>query len=111
MYNPIHEVRDTTLLAELIASMTKNGWVGVPLVVGGDQLVTGAHRWAAWRAIGRKDHEIPVIELHDLFALAGVDMLDAHERHGCPTIVEPEYVSFLAELGRGLLEEYGIDLH
>ena len=108
---PLHEVRDEAKLRELIASMDADGWQGAPLVVCGDQLITGTHRYAATQELGWADHDIPTIELAELFEMAGLDMAEVHAEHGCPTLDDPAFAEFLGELPADIREEYGIDLH
>ena len=55
--DPLHEVRDETKLAMLVASMDADGWTGRPLLVqdtgeGWYQAWTGSHRIAAAREAG-----------------------------------------------------------
>ena len=49
-YNTINEVEDEKV-NELVESMLKNGWVGAPILVYGNDLLTGSHRFAALKKI------------------------------------------------------------
>lgn len=65
---PLHEVLDAGRVAELVASMTADGWTGRPLIVYSDdtmhyQALTGSHRWAA--AVSAGLAEIPCVVLSD----------------------------------------------
>lgn len=100
-----HEVRDAEKLQSLIASMESNGWQGAPLVAIGDELITGSHRYAAWREVFDTDYGLPVVQLADIFEESGLD-LDA-------TMEEENYelVWVLEALSHEVREEYGIDVH
>lgn len=83
MYQPIHEARDAAKLAALEADMRANGWTGPALVADGEQLLTGAHRFAAAQAT---DTAIDVVDIRDLFAVEGLDFeaayADAEDAYG-----------------------------
>lgn len=49
---PLHEVRDTEKVDALAEAMSKSGWVGRPVVVVGEQAITGTHRLAAAEKAG-----------------------------------------------------------
>ncbi len=105
---PLHDPTDGDKVAELVASMSRDGWQGPPLVCDGDQLLTGAHRYVAARAVGI---EIPTIEIRDVFTAAGLDFDEIHEAAGCPTIDQwSDWEWILHHLPRQVREEYGIDL-
>lgn len=110
MLVPYHEVRDPNKVQALAESMERNGWTGPPIVVDGEQALTGVHRIAAWRSLGRPDYEIPTIELSEVFAEAGLDMAECHAAWGCPTIDDPAFAQFINELPRSVREKYGIDI-
>lgn len=110
MLIPYHEPRDPQKVAALAASMERDGWVGPPVVVDGPQALTGSHRIAAWRSLGRPDYEIPTIQLSDLFAAAGLDMQECHEFWGRPTIDDCSFRQFIEELPRAIREQYGLDI-
>jgi ParB-like chromosome segregation protein Spo0J len=61
---PNHEIRDPRKVAKLATSMRRNGWIGRPIIVVGDEsqgdcrALTGTHRIAAAIAAGLDD--IPV---------------------------------------------------
>lgn len=101
-YQPIHQVEDQDKLAALVASMTESGWVGAPIVVDGEQAITGSHRLAAAQIA---EIEIETVELADLFADAEIDL---HE-----TAYELNYdlVAIVNQLPASVRAEYGIDLH
>lgn len=69
MYEPINET-DATIVETLAASMREHGWIGQPVVVWGDMLITGTHRQAAAKVA---EIAMPVIELADV---VGADELD-----------------------------------
>jgi hypothetical protein len=116
---PLHEVREPEKVERLKERMLAHGWQGVPLVAWhkhdsplmGSQLLTGTHRLAAAHAIGIADEVIPVIDLPELFAKAG---LDYDARADAPeTLVDwrnPYSVREWAREELGILAEtYGIE--
>lgn len=73
---PLHEVMDEDLAAQLAESMRTVGWQGAPIVVvdreGKDPLaVTGSHRIAAARDAGII---APAVYLDDVTAAHGIDL-------------------------------------
>ena len=68
---PPHEVDNFLKLNELKSSFVKLGWIGPPLIVSGDQALTGTHRIAA--AKQARIRLIPVVELR---ALCNNDPID-----------------------------------
>lgn len=104
---PLHEEREPEKTKLLMESMKVNGWAGSPLVRDGEQLITGTHRYLAAQNLGIAP---PTIELDELFARAGLNMQGLHEKHGYPTIDEPEWDDFLMELPVSVREKYGIQV-
>ncbi|QIS23711.1 ParB N-terminal domain-containing protein [Nocardia terpenica] len=78
--DPVHEADDQSKLAALAADMEVNGWQGAPLVVAGEQALTGAHRYLAAR---RADIEIPRVQIDDVCELYGVDWAALEDTYGC----------------------------
>ncbi|MCX4097729.1 hypothetical protein [Nocardia sp. alder85J] len=76
--NPVHDAHDQAKLAALIEDMTENGWQGAPLVVDGEQALTGSHRY--WAAIATCT-EIPRIDVTDLCRLFDVDWDTHRDEH------------------------------
>ena len=104
----LHDVRSLSKIEELTESMERNGWLGAPLVADGERLVTGAHRHWAWtRALGRGEYEIPVIDVRDVFAEAGLDYdsLAADADDWYVRLVEA-----VAQLPAEIAEKYGMDV-
>lgn len=108
---PLHAVMDPAKVSAIRASLEEDGWVGAPLVVDGDQLLTGVHRYAAAKSLDWRDAEIPTVELADLFAEAGLNMVTCHAEWGYPTGDEPAFVNFVEMLPLAIREVYGIDIH
>lgn len=108
----LHEVRDEAKVAELAASIGRDGWQGAPLVADGEQLLTGTHRYAACKLVGLADDEIPTIDVRDLFAGAGMDFdatwAEAEDIYGDWM---QAMVCALETLPAATRDEYGIDLH
>lgn len=106
-----HEATDASKVAELAASMDTDGWRGSPLVAIGDELLTGAHRHTAYVQVFGSDYGIPVIELADLFAEAGLDLDTVMADEGCTDLSDATMVYVLNTLPGDIRETYGIDVH
>ena len=106
---PPHEITDPDKVKALVASIEANGWQGPPLVRDGEYLITGTHRYAAAQELGMMDHEIPTIELAQLFEDAGLDIDELHAEYDHPTIDDPLFDHFLGELPQDILDKYGIE--
>ena len=109
---PYHEVEDYAKLAALTESMERDGWVGYPLVAWDDNLITGAHRHAAYVAAYGDDANVPVVQIADLAALVGEDFLALCEEEGCDGI---DSAALVYVLDRCITDQqrndYGIDVH
>lgn len=74
--DPLHEVTDQWKVAILVRDMAAHGWRGAPIVVAGEQALTGTHRLAAVDVLlCTESVEIPIprIEIRDLCELYGID--------------------------------------
>lgn len=109
--NPLHKPEDQDHLVEIIQSIEANGWIGAPLVIFGDQLITGSHRYAACQALDWSDGEIPTVALEDIFAYCGLDFetLSAEEGNPDPITDMIDFTALLAYLPSAVRAEYGID--
>lgn len=74
--DPPHEVTDRAKLAALTEDMATHGWRGAPIVVDGEQALTGSHRIAAvvalWNTEGM-EIPIPRVEISELCELVELD--------------------------------------
>lgn len=103
--NPLHDPYDSAKLAALIEDMTENGWRGAPLVVDGEQALTGSHRY--WAAL-ETWIDIPRVDIEDVCDLFGVDWSghcdeweDTHDR----------YINIADKLPAEIVEYLGLDMH
>lgn len=73
--NPLHEVMDVAKRDALAADMEACGWAGSPIVVDGDNALTGSHRIAAAELCKTEGINVPIpcVEVADLCALYGLD--------------------------------------
>jgi len=106
----LHEIRDTAKVIVLAAHIQRHGWQGAPLVVDGDQLLTGTHRYAACRLLGMADYEIPTIAISDVFAEAALDFAALVEENDMGDWYQT-MVYTLACLDDSTRDAYGIDIH
>lgn len=113
----LHDAFEADKLAELTASMERDGWVGAPLVgsralheCGQDRAYTGSHRWAAWRETGRGDagEPMPVVFIEDICERHGIDfdaLMDEYEGSDFEAVVAAADL-----LPAETVEAYGLDL-
>jgi hypothetical protein len=59
-YSPINEVSPDKV-DKLVESMLERGWVGCPILVYGESLITGSHRLAALHKIAHEHPEADVL--------------------------------------------------
>ena len=115
-FQPYHETRERDKLNNLIASMSVNGWLGGPIVVDGEQAITGSHRLAAARSVNKRWEanedvqrvEVETVGIDELFTMAGLDFSATSE--AAPEGID-YYLWLVNALPYSIREEYGIDLH
>ncbi len=105
MYNLLHVAEDEVKVERLMESLERGGWQGAPLVVDGYNLLTGMHRWTAARRLEWQWQDVPVIEVSDVFAEAGMDWAETLEEAG------GDLTTALGELPEVIRVKYGIDAH
>ena len=66
--HPPHNVDDIQKVQTLGSSLQTDGWIGPPLIIVGNQALTGTHRLAAAKSAGIR--LVPVIELSSLAGVA-----------------------------------------
>lgn len=110
---PLHPVRDEQKVEQLAISIKEKGWEGAPLVVWRDldQLLTGTHRYAAVRSLGWSDEQIPIIDITEVFAEAGLNFEQAHKSQGYPYHMERKFLNLLSMLPQPIRRKYGFDWH
>ncbi|MEW1737974.1 hypothetical protein AB0346_18655 [Nocardia beijingensis] len=107
-FTPLHEVRDAAKLADLTAGMRRSGWQGPPLVVDGEQALTGSHRY--WAAVA-SDTDIPRVAIAELCEALGVDW-EAHlEEHDGSLRIDGAYRTIADKLPAEVVYYLGLDLH
>lgn len=104
MYISYQQDIDQDKVNEIMASLEQNGWQGAPIVVWGDTLITGNHRYAACQAL---DTEPEIITLEEVFEEDGVDFSATHEECGYPTSSE-NYTDMFYYLSDEIIAKYGI---
>lgn len=116
---PLHEVQDEQKLANLVESMSADGWVGAPIVVvpgqdfgwgsGDPCAITGSHRIAAARIAGI---DVEVIEIDELLAEQGTNLAELDDMYGDPNGDHYEAITRLTDhLPADVVERYGLDAH
>lgn len=76
----LHRPEDAVKLAALVSDMTQRGWMGAPVVVLGDQALTGSHRIMA--AIDADYVPIPRVQVDALCETYGIDWVELRDEHG-----------------------------
>lgn len=114
--DPLHEVRDRTKVDALTASLTEHGWQGAPILVDGDQAITGAHRIAAVVRLRNSEGiqvRIPRVQVRDLCDQHGVSWDDLLAEHGTGQGVDTyEAAVHLADVLPAATVDYlGLDAH
>jgi hypothetical protein len=105
---PVHRSTDPEHLAELQESMQLDGWIGAPLVVDGEQALTGAHRYDAAQAA---EIAIPRVQAADLAAAYGIDWTALLESFGDdPHRWYPAAIALAKLLPADVAEYLGTDL-
>lgn len=107
----LHEVEDAAKVETLAEAMVADGWVGAPLVVWDDALLTGVHRYAAAMSLDWTDAEVPTIAVEDVFAEAGLDFAAVCAEEMCDDSNSADLVYVLNVLPAAVRDAYGIDLH
>lgn len=109
-YTPMHEVTDPAKVLEIAADMAAHGWRGAPLLVDGDDALTGTHRLAAIRHLwGEQGLEVAalVVTVDEVLDVAGLDRSDLE---CCDDAYER--TQFLAEVLPSEMTVYlGLDAH
>jgi len=80
-YNPPHQVRDQEMLDAMIQTLESGGDLP-PVVVLGDDALTGSHRLAAWEAC---QMEAEVVEIEDEDYVAAMEHLGLDPIYDDPT--------------------------
>lgn len=107
-YETVNGIEDQAKFDALVASMTTNGWQGAPVVVWGDQAVTGSHRLYAAEAA---DIRPEVITIDEVCEEAGTTLAALIEE------ADAEYLDWYQQarevryaLPAEIVEKYGIDI-
>ena len=111
----LHEVGDWGKVAQIAASIRAEGWLeDTFLILDGEQLLTGTHRYAAAREAGLSEAEIPTVQLAEVLSEYGLDLNEClaeveAERPGTPRLVAVAIVvnDYLTEQER---QPWGLDL-
>lgn len=90
---------------DLARDMERNGWSGSPLVVHGDQVLSGQERYEAARFLGIEE-EVPRVTLEDVYAEAGVDMPQVASPQGGADADQQFFEDYLRDLPRHVRDKY-----
>ena len=104
MYMSFQRDIENDKVNEIIESIKNNGWQGAPIVVWGDVLITGNHRYAACVAI---DADPEVITLEEVFEEDGINFDEAHAEANYPAAGE-DLSELLNNLSDEIIAKYDI---
>lgn len=119
-YALINDV-DTDKVNDLADSMIENGWVGCPILVYGEELLTGSHRLAALREVERRYltgeiDEVPEVLTcdiaEDVTEIVEENIAKAEEENGYAPEIEYDNLGWMLEGSwveeyKGDMEEWG----
>jgi hypothetical protein len=110
--SPVQDYTDAAHVAEITASMKRDGWNGAPVVAdyelreaGQDRAYTGTHRIAAWREAGHD--ELPCVYIEDLAEALGIDWAALMSEHRGDGYEAATALCYRAPAG--VREAYGLD--
>ena len=115
-YALINDV-DTDKVNDLADSMIENGWVGCPILVYGEELLTGSHRLAALREVERRYltgeiDEVPEVLTcdiaEDVTEIVEENIAKAEEENGYAPEIEYDNLGWMLE--GSWVEEYKDDM-
>lgn len=115
-YALINDV-DTDKVNDLADSMIENGWVGCPILVYGEELLTGSHRLAALREVERRYltgeiDEVPEVLTcdiaEDVTEIVEENIAKAEEENGFAPEIEYDNLGWMLE--GSWVEEYKDDM-
>ena len=98
-YTPLNAVSPDKVNA-LVESMLKRGWVGCPILVYGDSLITGSHRLAALHQIAHEhpDAEVLTQEIaEDVTDIIEARLAEFEVEHGYIPDIEYDHIGWLFE--------------
>lgn len=115
-YALINDV-DADKVNDLADSMIENGWVGCPILVYGEELLTGSHRLAALREVERRYltgeiDEVPEVLTcdiaEDVTEIVEENIAKAEEENGFAPEIEYDNLGWMLE--GSWVEEYKDDM-
>lgn len=115
-YALINDV-DTDKVNDLADSMIENGWVGCPILIYGEELLTGSHRLAALREVERRYltgeiDEVPEVLTcdiaEDVTEIVEENIAKAEEENGFAPEIEYDNLGWMLE--GSWVEEYKDDM-
>ena len=98
-YSPINAVRPDKV-AQLVESMLKRGWIGCPILIYGDSLITGSHRLAALHQIAHEltDAEVLTKDIaEDVTDIIEARLAEFQAEHGYIPDIEYDHIGWLFE--------------
>lgn len=105
-YAPVNGV-EAAKVAELAESMLAHGWVGCPILVVGESLLTGSHRLAALRKIAEEHPEAQVLDqdvAEDVTEIVEAKLAEFEDENGYIPDIEYDRIGWLLE--GSWVEEY-----
>ena len=100
-----HVAPDAERVAELVESMSVDGWIGAPVLTYGDYALTGTHRLAAAEEAGV---DVPALDLCDMIEDADAAIMAIMDATSWDSIIAAAYLMGLV-LGDDA-DNYGLDI-
>ena len=98
-YTPLNKVSPDKV-ATLVESMLEHGWIGCPILIYGDSLITGSHRLAALHQIAHEhpDAEVLTQEIaEDVTDIIEGRLAAFQAEHGYIPDIEYDHIGWLFE--------------
>jgi len=94
-YQPINDV-DPSKVYKIAESIKKNGFVGCPILVYGEMLITGSHRLAALRLLLDEGYDVENLDVaEDVTDIVENAILDFEEENGYSPDIDFSDISWM----------------
>jgi hypothetical protein len=98
-YTPLNAVSPDKV-QELVESMLERGWIGCPILIYGESLITGSHRFAALQQIAHEHPDAAVLTqdiAEDVTDIIEGRLSEFAEEHGYIPDIEYDHIGWLFE--------------
>lgn len=96
-FAPINET-DESKVEEIVESIRNNGWIGCPILVYGEQLLTGSHRLEALKSLDDEEFDLDSMECaEDVTDIIEEAMSKFEEENGYLPDIQFDNIGWLLE--------------